>query len=272
MKKNKKYWKKQAKNWRSYGLEMQDLFFAEVDRVHRLEHECGVFKGLANERLLQYEKQAAKLKATRHELIVLRQYTIGNKTHTTGTSPVNVNWKTPNLNETTATTTTNNWVKWAIKQYGIPVGADPILMELNDLAIKDQLLRKQYMKSVSDYNGDWQKASEEWIASGKGVRGDLFADISSGRLARAKELIYRNIDLIKTRPSAIENAWILVQHMPDDVKFQSWFLKYLEPESEEYKLLVDRIAVNKGKPQVYNTQQIIEDSRKSKRRWWRRNK
>jgi hypothetical protein len=267
MKKNKKYWKKQAKNWRSYGLEMQDLFFAEIDRVHQLEHEVGVFKGLANERLIQCEKQAVKLKATRHELILLRQYTIGKKTHTTGTSPVKVNWKTSNLNEATATRATNNWAKWAIKQYDIPVGADPILMELSDLASKDQLLRKQYMKSVSDFNGDWKRAREEWIASGKGVRGDLFADISSGRQDKAKRLIHDNIDLIKKHPLAIQNAWLLVQHMDGNVKFQTWFLNYIKPESEEYKLLVDRIAVNKGEPQKYNTQNIFKP-----KRWWRRNR
>lgn len=250
MKKNKKYWKKQAKNWRSYGLEMQDLFFAEVDRVHQLEHEVGMFKGLANERLRQYEKQSIAFKAVKHDLSILRQYNIGQK-----------------AKATTGTSGNINWVNWAIKQYNIPVGMNPILKELNDLVLDDQSSRTKYAKLIDDHNGDWRVAKKKWIESGKGVKDDVFADISSGRQERAKMLIRDNIDLIKSRSSAIQNAWLLVQHMDNDVEFQSWFLNYLEPESQEYKFLTDRVAINKGRRQKYNTQNVDK-----LRRWFKRNK
>jgi len=155
MKKNKKYWKKQAKKWEKIaGIESESAnewaytSVTQADQMGELEQELyTVHMDLQIESMLldeakdnyveldkQYieaiekaEKLAVALEASKRELSLLRQYNIGNKnvTHTTGTS-------------------TTDYAKWAIKQYNIPVGMDDKakkLVEQYNTPVEENILR-----------------------------------------------------------------------------------------------------------------------------------
>jgi uncharacterized coiled-coil DUF342 family protein len=155
MKKNKKYWKKQAKGWKKIaGIESESAnewaytSYTQEEQIEELEQELyTVHMDLQIESMLldeakdsyaeldkQYieaiekaESLAASLTAVKKELSILRQYNIGNKnvTHTTDTS-------------------TTDYAKWAIKQYNIPVGMDDKakkLIEQYNAPVEENILR-----------------------------------------------------------------------------------------------------------------------------------
>ena len=135
------------------------------------------------------------------------------------------------------------------------VDPQTVLQELQQLEVADQAPRNQYMQLIQQLNGDWQAAQQKWIAQGNDPN-DMFGDISTGRGANAKTFIQQNIETIKQSPEATKAAWLLVQHMDYDVQFQQWFLQHLNPETEDYKYLSDRVNVNTGQPQQYGTQNV----------------
>ena len=64
----------------------------------------------------------------------------------------------------------------------------------------------------------------------------------------------------KVGEDASVGAWLLVQHADHDTEFQSKCLSLMqslptdEVRSKDIALLIDRILVNKGRPQIYGTQ------------------
>ena len=78
MKKNKKYWKQQAKSWR-------EIAEMETESANEWAGEAMILGE-------QLEDLNAELYSAKTELSVLRQYNIGKKPNTTG-SGINVDWK-----------------------------------------------------------------------------------------------------------------------------------------------------------------------------------
>jgi len=78
MKKNKKYWKQQAKSWR-------EIAEMETESANEWAGEAMILGE-------QLEDLNAELYSAKTELSVLRQYNIGKKPFTTG-SGMNVDWK-----------------------------------------------------------------------------------------------------------------------------------------------------------------------------------
>lgn len=63
------------------------------------------------------------------------------------------------------------------------------------------------------------------------------------------------------------NYWLLVQHSDFNVPFQMRILKLMKPKvdkknasGQNYAYLIDRINLNRGKPQVYGTQIIMGEN------------
>ncbi|WP_395000260.1 GNAT family N-acetyltransferase [Acinetobacter sp.] len=81
-------------------------------------------------------------------------------------------------------------------------------------------------------------------------------DDERGRTARP--IINKYIDTIKRDPNLRQSAWLLIQHMDKHPSYQKRMLNQFDISSQEYKYLSDRIAVNTGKPQTYNTQKVAE--------------
>jgi len=151
MKKNKKYWKKQAKKWEKIaGIESESAnewsytAITQADQIDELEQELyTVHMDLQIESMLldeakdnyaeldkQYietiektEAQAIAFEATRRELSVLRQYNIGKKNITYNSSQSWIGKYNPDAKPTTGTST-KDWTRWAIKEYNIPTGMD----------------------------------------------------------------------------------------------------------------------------------------------------
>jgi len=99
MKKNKKYWKQQAKQWRNIA-EM------ETESANEWSYKAHSYSGqITDLENLLYSVEAER-NNYKNELSTLRQYNIGKKSvNVTGTS-------------------TSDYAKWAIKEYRIPVGMD----------------------------------------------------------------------------------------------------------------------------------------------------
>lgn len=86
---------------------------------------------------------------------------------------------------------------------------------------------------------------------------DVFDD--KNRLLQARELIGNNIEEIRQDKNALNSAWLLVQHMDDDPGFQKWFHKFLKQNTNAYRMLYDRRAVNAGIPQQSYTQRTDDN-------------
>jgi len=152
MKKNKKYWKREARGWRNIA-EMEtesanEWSYKAYTYQHvneELEQELyTVHMDLQIESMLldeakdnyveldkQYieaiekaEKLAVALETSKKELSLLRQYNIGKKN--------------------TTSTSTKDYAAWAIKQYNIPVGMDDKakkLVEQYNTPVEENILR-----------------------------------------------------------------------------------------------------------------------------------
>ena len=127
--------------------------------------------------------------------------------------------------------------------------------KLKNFYTDDQRLRVMYMEVIHICNNDWQTARDFWISKGANPE-DMFEDFSSGRQKKSKRIIKRHYRKILKNKEFTTWAWTLVQHS-EDIKYQSWFLNKLDPNSEDYKLLYDRICINTDQPQKYNTQTLI---------------
>lgn len=131
-------------------------------------------------------------------------------------------------------------------------------IKLNDDLLKlysaDQKERNEYQSYLKKID-NWQNASKKWIKDKNRNQNDIFND--KFRSTQAKKLIIDNIKEIIVNKKLLNMAWLLVQHMDNDVSFQKQFLNYLQPQSQEYKYLFDRIAVNSGEEQQYNTQNFL---------------
>ena len=64
----------------------------------------------------------------------------------------------------------------------------------------------------------------------------------------------------KFTPAEWKNYWLLSQHADNNVGFQQQALKNIEmhlgQDNEHYRYLHDRVSVNTGQPQKYNTQNV----------------
>jgi Protein of unknown function (DUF5661) len=130
-----------------------------------------------------------------------------------------------------------------------------VYQTLKNMFDADQKPRLEYQELIRKNNGDWEAARQQWIAQGENPD-DMFGDVATGRAAEAKSFIEQNIETINQSPEATKAAWLLVQHMDFDVPFQQWFLTHLEPGTENYKFLSDRVNVNTGQPQEFGTQGV----------------
>jgi len=125
--------------------------------------------------------------------------------------------------------------------------------DLQQLYDADQAVRKEYQDNYLS-KMDWQEAAKAW-ANDKGTPvDDIFGD--SERLPKAKAIIEKNLDAIIVDPKSTQLAWLLVQHMDNDIEFQKVFLSKLKPNTQEFKYLTDRVNVGEGKPQEYGTQSV----------------
>lgn len=88
-------------------------------------------------------------------------------------------------------------------------------------------------------------------------------DIDKANLVQMKRITkdfgWPTASLVSKRASHM--SWLLVQHADSDVKFQEYCLDLMkkslknnEVSKKDIAYLSDRIAVNKGKPQIYGTQ------------------
>lgn len=124
---------------------------------------------------------------------------------------------------------------------------------------EDQVPRLIY-KEIIDQIGDWKIARKIYIEkyNPKDPNNDFFDE--KERQVNYKKFIIDNIKIISNNKKLACTAWVLVQHMDYDLEFQKWYFKLLKmtcnEEDQEYKLLYDRICVNEGLPQKYNTQFI----------------
>lgn len=123
--------------------------------------------------------------------------------------------------------------------------------KLEELVEGDQKLRGEYQEYLKKYP-KWQDAAAAFRKDKGTKKNDLFGDAK--RVPGAQKLIKENIEDIKKDKKGLNRAWLLVQHMDNDVAYQKWFLQHLKPGSTDFKYLTDRVLVNTGKPQKYNTQ------------------
>jgi hypothetical protein len=128
-----------------------------------------------------------------------------------------------------------------------------VLANLKLLYDKDQEERNEYQSYLKSH-GDWKQAAAAWSRDKKRSQNDVFDD--GQRLQQAKQLIQNNLDQIKSSPEYLKMAWLLVQHMDNDVAFQQWFLQHLKKGTTNHRYLTDRILTNQGLPQKYNTQNL----------------
>jgi hypothetical protein len=161
------------------------------------------------------------------------------------------------------------------------LGEYSISQQLDALVKQDQYWRASWRNYVQQQIGtdDWsspaysqnsQQLFDQWLRLVGHAADDPFLDNKTQSVA--KPLIQQYIDEIAASPddsygSTKYNAWLLVQHMDDDVEFQRWFLQHLDPNSKTpadgpngsnpYQMLHDRVNVNTGQPQQFNTQMSV---------------
>jgi len=133
---------------------------------------------------------------------------------------------------------------------------DAISTKLAAFAKEDQQPRNEYVKYLAKYPS-WQEASKAWQKEKQVPPDDVFGDRK--RQPEYKKFISDHLEAILTNPKATSNAWLIVQHMDNDVEFQEWFLSKLDSASEDFQYLYDRVAVNRGNPQKFNTQRVEVD-------------
>jgi len=135
------------------------------------------------------------------------------------------------------------------------------IYNLKELALADQTIRKEYKEDYLDKSNCWEEARDKWIKDkNPSSPKDIFGD--TNRLKEARLLIETNINQILNNSKALTLAWILVQHMDDQISFQQYFLQKMKEknfgeESSEFRFLTDRILVNSGEQQKYNTQKVF---------------
>lgn len=126
-----------------------------------------------------------------------------------------------------------------------------ISAELHELYRQDQEMRNKYSDYLRRYP-NWVDAAEEFANDHGTSKSDIFSD--KPRQEKAKRLIKDNIKEITQDGKLLDLAWLLVQHMDNDLSFQKWFLAYLPEGSENYKYLSDRVLRGEGKKQRFGTQ------------------
>lgn len=116
--------------------------------------------------------------------------------------------------------------------------------KLTKLYNQDQEERFIYSEMINLSEESWQAVKDRYVASYDRDPNDIFRDVSSGRQKKAQKLIKKRIRKILLNTEALGMAWLLVQHMDNDVTYQLWFLEQLPPDSLHRKYLYDRICIN----------------------------
>lgn len=126
-----------------------------------------------------------------------------------------------------------------------------VAKSFSTLVRDDQKKRNEYTKYLDKYD-DWREAAKMYAIDTDADKNDLFGD--AVRIPKAQSLIKKYLDVILSDKKILNDAWLLVQHMDNDIKFQEWFLSKLPKNSSNYRYLYDRVEVNRGRNQKYNTQ------------------
>lgn len=143
---------------------------------------------------------------------------------------------------------------------------DALRDTLLDQYERDQALRTQYSETFSHSGHD----SDEGHATpdaGKELLSQLWAiDQESTQLIRAMmdQYGWPSYDMIGE--DAAKAAWLLAQHADAEPELQERALQLMRPlveqsqaDSKLYAMLIDRVLMNKGEPQIYGTQFAIDD-------------
>lgn len=111
-----------------------------------------------------------------------------------------------------------------------------------------------------------QRARDVWMASGlrtDSKEAEATRQLDASNTAWLKHEIARSGFPVPAQVGAqgVSDAWLLVQHADGDPDFQAKVLGMLEPRvlegsipASDYAMLVDRVRLNRGKPQRYGTQ------------------
>jgi len=126
-----------------------------------------------------------------------------------------------------------------------------VAKSFSTLVRDDQKKRNEYTKYLDKYD-DWREAAKMYASDTDADKNDLFGD--AVRVPEAQSLIKKYLDVILSDKKILDDAWLLVQHMDNDIEFQEWFLSKLPKNSSNYRYLYDRVEGNRGRKQKYNTQ------------------
>ena len=131
-----------------------------------------------------------------------------------------------------------------------------VVNPLKNLADIDQQERNEYKNFVQDrVGGDWNKGAKLYAQSKNRPLDDVFGE-------KERQTQFQNMqhNFNKFTPAEWKNYWLLSQHADNNVGFQQQALKNIEmhlgQDNEHYRYLHDRVSVNTGQPQKYNTQNV----------------
>jgi hypothetical protein len=131
-----------------------------------------------------------------------------------------------------------------------PTPNDGWKRELSSMVKDDQAKRKKYQDKYLAKHKDYRDAAAAWCKDTGASPDNIFGDNTPA----AKRLIQQNSDQLFQDPELTNTAWILAQHADSDRDFQKWFLDRLDPRSDNYKYLHDRLEIAAGRKQKYGTQ------------------
>lgn len=118
-----------------------------------------------------------------------------------------------------------------------------------------------------------QQARNAWMATGlrSGTKeAAAVAAIDSANTAWLKDVVQRSgfPAPAQVGKQGVIDAWLLVQHADRDPAFQSAILVQLEPRAQDgtirasdYAMLVDRVRISQGRPQLYGSQFTADPSK-----------
>ncbi|WP_109127229.1 DUF6624 domain-containing protein [Dyella sp. C11] len=120
--------------------------------------------------------------------------------------------------------------------------------------------------ALSDRVKKDQQARDAWMAAGlraDSKEAEAVASVDAANTSWLKGVVARAGFPLPTQvgKQGVMDAWLLVQHADRDPAFQSSVLAQLEPRAKDgtirpsdYAMLVDRVRINQGKPQLYGSQ------------------
>jgi hypothetical protein len=120
-----------------------------------------------------------------------------------------------------------------------------------------------------------QQVRDAWMAAGMSLdskEGKAMQQVDASNLAWLKSVIARSGFPTPEQVGieGVTDAWLLVQHADSDPAFQSHVLGLLEPRAHDgtirasdYAMLVDRVRINQGKPQLYGSQFVGDAAKPS---------